>query len=197
MGSLAKNSFVDAGGSPFGNRVQDVLHDLLPRLVRQFPLLNDDLLATEVMEEAGRRIVNREGQRGAVDDLHAFAWVTLRNVARSRMHRGSMRLERASLPPEQSRAALALVPCEAASPERVERELLLDQLFAQLPMEERMLFILKRAGFSSREIAKRRRSSVAAVDTMISRAKEKLRRFINGDHSALSTYRTLARAAKR
>ena len=124
MGSLAKNSFVDAGGSPFGNRVQDVLHDLLPRLVRQFPLLNDDLLATEVMEEAARRIVNHERQHGEVDDLHAFAWVTLQNLARSRMHRGPMRLERASLPSEQSRAALALVPSEAASPERVERDLL-------------------------------------------------------------------------
>jgi RNA polymerase sigma factor (sigma-70 family) len=197
MGSLAKTWFVGAAGSPFCGRVQDVLHDLLPKLVRQFPLLNDDLLATEVMEEAARRIVNREGRRGEVDDLHAFAWVTLRNVARSRMQRGSMRVERASLSPEQSRAAQALVHSEAASPERVERELLLEQLFAQLPMEERMLFIWKRAGFSSREIARRRRSSVSAVDTMMSRAKEKLRRFMIGDNSAVSTYQTLVRAAKR
>jgi RNA polymerase sigma factor (sigma-70 family) len=197
MGSQAKSSLVDASGNAFSDRIQDVLSDLLPKLVRHFPSFKDDLMATEVLEEAARRIADHERRRGPVEKLHGFAWVTVRNVARSRMQRGSMRLQRAMLSAEESRAMLALVPSQTGSPERVEQNILLEEFFAQLPLDERMLFILKRAGFSSRQIARRRGSSVSAVDTLFCRVKEKLRKFMRLDSSVVSVPRSVVRATRR
>jgi len=53
---------------------------------------------------------------------------------------------------------------------------LLREMLGRLSREERLVCLWKKAGFSSQEIAKYQGRSVAAVDTLFSRAKQKLRR---------------------
>jgi len=92
----------DRNGALLTDRIQKVLDDLVPRLKRHFPALQDDITLTEVMEEAGRRIVLREKRGGPIEKLHGYAWVTLRSVATSRMRLGSTRLIQRTLESDAS-----------------------------------------------------------------------------------------------
>jgi hypothetical protein len=51
---------------------------------------------TQIMEEAGHRIRRRE-ERGPIDRVHGYAWVTVRSIALSRMRLGSSKLIRKRL----------------------------------------------------------------------------------------------------
>jgi DNA-directed RNA polymerase specialized sigma24 family protein len=147
----------------------------VPRLLRQFPVLKDDFLMTEVLEEAGRRVADHEREKGVLDRLRGFTWVTLRNVATSRVGRQSARLAQRTLPPEESQAALSALTAEWSSQGEIERDILFREVLTSLAPDERVVCVWKLAGFSSREIARHRRSSVAAVDALFWRVKQKLR----------------------
>ena len=167
---------LDSDGKPLAERIQRALTRLLPRLRRQFPALHDEVALTEVMEEAGRRIALREARGGPIEKLHGYAWVTVRSVATSHVRRGSIRLIQKTLESEASDARLASVPATAGSAEEIERNILLREVLDKLSPEEKLVCIWKKAGFSSREIAEHQGRSVVAVDTLFSRAKDKLRR---------------------
>ena len=184
MGSLPKHVLVDTSGHPLSDRLQGVLSDLVPTLRRRFPGLKDEVLVTHILEEAGRRLADRERRQGPIERLHGYAWVTVRSVATSMMRRSSIRLERATLGAEESLAVLATRSSETASLEQIERDILFWEIMAQLSPGERMVCLWKKAGFSSREIAQRRGTSVAAVDTLFCRLKEKIRKALRGDAAA-------------
>ena len=168
----------DRNGALLADRIQGVLDDLGPRLKRHFPALQDDITLTEVMEEAGRRIVLREKRGGPIEKLHGYAWVTLRSVATSRMRRGATRLIQRTLESNASEARLASSPAVAGTVEEIERTILLREVLAQLSPEERLICVWKKSGYSSQEIARFQGRSVAAIDTLFSRAKQKIRRFL-------------------
>lgn len=178
---------LDSDGKPLADRIQRALSRLLPRLRREFPALRDEVALTEVMEEAGRRIANREERGGPLEKLHGYAWVTLRSVATSHVRRGSIRLVQKTLEPEASHAALAAVPAASGTPEEIERAVLLREVLDRLSPEERLVCIWKKAGFSSREIAEHQGRSVVSVDTLFSRAKDKLRRALGVQGSSGAT----------
>ena len=175
MEHLRTIGLLDSNGNPLADRIQRVLDRLLPRLRRQFPALRDDVAVTEVMEEAGRRIASREERGGPIEKLHGYAWVTIRSVATSRVRRGSLRLIQNTLESEASEARLAVVPAVSGSAEQMERDIFLREVLAKLSPEERLVCVWKKAGYSSLEIAQFQGRSVAAVDTLFSRAKQKLR----------------------
>ena len=178
MESLRDLVLLDHDGSPLGVRTVRVLTRLLPRLRRQFPALQDEVALIEVLEEAGRRVESREKRGGPIERLHGYAWVTVRSVATSRMRRGATRLIQKTLESKTSQVILASVRAVNGSAEEVERDILLRELLGKLSRKERLVCVWKRAGFSSQEIAKHQKRSVAAVDTLFSRAKQKLRRFL-------------------
>ena len=64
------------------------------------------------------------------------------------------------------------------SPEQIEQDILLRELMTQLTPDESVVFTLKKAGYSSEEIARRRGSSVGAVDVLYTRVKRKIRRLV-------------------
>jgi DNA-directed RNA polymerase specialized sigma24 family protein len=171
-----KTFFVDQTGHPFSDRLQEVLRVLKPRLRRQFPSLRDDVVITEILEEAGRRIVEHERHVGAIEKLRGYAWVAVRHVATSRLRRASMRLQQQTLDSADSLSALADLPAERTSPAAIERDLLLAQVLNLVSAEERKVCIWKKCGFSSRQIAWYRGHSTEAVDTMFFRAKQKVRK---------------------
>jgi DNA-directed RNA polymerase specialized sigma24 family protein len=166
---------LDRQGRPLASHLQEVLKTLVPKLLRQFPVLKDDFLLTEVLEEAGRRVADHERKKGALDRLRGFTWVTVRNVATSRVGRQSARLSQRTLPAEESHAALSAVTAEWSSQREIERDILFREVLTSLAPDERVVCVWKVLGFSSREIARHRRSSVAAVDALVWRVKQKIR----------------------
>ena len=110
MERLRDLRLLDENGHPLNARIESALTRLVPRFRKHFPTLQDEHDLTEVLEQAGRRIANRERQTGAVESLHGYAWVTLRNVATSCVRRGSGKLAQHTLNSYESETALAELP---------------------------------------------------------------------------------------
>lgn len=179
-----KLRILDGTGQPFDTRIERVLSELVPKFRRQFPALNDEIVVTDVLEEAGRRIADREMRSGPIENLHGYAWVTLRSVAMSHMRCSSARLATATLEPKQSRAILSIVPSTIGTAQRIEEDVLFREVLTHLTPEERLVFVWKKAGFSSKEIATRRGVSVGAIDTLSCRARQRIRKLL-GVHESV------------
>jgi len=180
MEHLRTIGLLDSDGQPFHPRIERVLIQLLPRLRREFPALHDEVGLAEIMEEAGRRIRLRE-ERGPIERLHGYAWVTVRSIATSRMRLGSAKLTQKTLDSEAGNARLLVTPTSRGTVTEVEQAVLLRELLQTLSREERMICLWKKAGFSSQEIALHQRRTVVAVDTIFSRAKQKIRKALGVD----------------
>jgi RNA polymerase sigma factor (sigma-70 family) len=166
---------VDDTGQPFGPHIDDVLRSLSGRLQREFPQLRDESDVAEVMEQAGRRILDHERRHGAIGSLRAFAWVAMRNEATSRVRRGAMRIARASIAGEEAENLLTVAHASVGTPEQIEADILMAELLAQLTAEERLVCAWKRLGFSSKEIAEQQGTTVERVNTFFHRVKQKIR----------------------
>jgi len=173
-----KPDLLDRRGRPFSARIQRVLRRFLPRLRRDFPAIQDEVTQTEVLEEAGRRIVRREERSGPIERFEGYAWVAVRSVATSVMRKASSRLRQRTLGSEASEAILSIAPAQSGTREQIERDILLGQILKLLSDDEARVMIRKFGGVSSQEIATERGSSVAAVDALYSRAKQKARRIL-------------------
>jgi DNA-directed RNA polymerase specialized sigma24 family protein len=182
MEHLRTIGLLDSDGQPFHPRIERVLIQLLPRLRREFPSLQDEVGLAEIMEEAGRRIRHRE-QRGPIERLHGYAWVTIRSIATSRMRLGSTKLHQKTLDSDAGHARLLATPTSRGSVAEVEQAVLLRELLRTLSREERMICLWKKAGFSSQEIALHQRRTVVSVDTIFSRAKQKIRKALGIDEA--------------
>ncbi len=141
-------------------------------------MIRDEVVVVEVLEQAGRQIVNHEADHGTLENLYGFAWVTLRNVAISWLRRGPHLLEMATLDSAASSAMLARLPAVEGSPEAIQEDLYLRQVLKQVSPRERNIAIWKRSGFSSRWIADQLAITVSCVDTTYSRLKEKLKKLL-------------------
>lgn len=169
-------TLVDECGAPFEPRVAGVLAQMRVRLVRQFPVCRDELLAVDVLEEAGRRLLRRERRLGPIANLHGYAWVTIRSVITSRLRRGDARIVERSV---RARDLDALVSAQGSTNRagvEIERRVLLAQVLAVLTEDERRICAMKAAGYSAGEIAALVGRSAASVDTLYSRAKARARR---------------------
>ena len=175
MEHLRNLRLLDEQGKPLDSRIESVLKRLLRKFLKRFPSLRDDLIVTEVFEEAGRKIANRERETGRIERLHGYAWVTVRNTGTSRLRRGSSQLAQHTLPADDSDAALAAMPAARGTVEEIERGILMEQVMAHLSPEERLVLFLKiKAGFSSEQVARFRGTSVNAVDILFARTKRKI-----------------------
>jgi RNA polymerase sigma factor (sigma-70 family) len=178
MGRPLHFRILDERGRPLNPRIESALASLVPRLQRHFPTFLDDGALVDALEEAGRRITHREEETGPIEKLHGYAWVTLRNVATSRMRGGPGRIQQRTLDSSDAQVLLGGAPATYGTAEEIERKILLREVLESLTEEERLICVLKKAGFSSHEIATRRGSSAAAVDTLISRIKQKVRQSV-------------------
>ena len=76
MENVRNLRLVDGSGRPFDARVESALSRMLPRLRREFPSIQDEVVLWQILEEAGRRIVHRESNRGPIEKINGYAWVT-------------------------------------------------------------------------------------------------------------------------
>jgi len=173
VGSLV---LTDEHGQPMSPRVERVLLGLVPKLQTQFPSIRDDVTVVEILEEAGRKIIRREG-RGAIERLHAYAWVAVRSGATSHLRRGSGRFERRVVTSNEAEIAIDFSPTLHGGQADIERAILLRELLGRLRPRDRVICHWKIQGLSSQEIAARRGSTVAAVEKALSRALASLRVF--------------------
>jgi hypothetical protein len=85
MESPTRTHFLDQAGNPLPDRIQTVLGELPPRLRRKFLMIRDEVVLTEIMEQAGQKLLNREASNGRINKLYEFAWVTVYRVAISQL----------------------------------------------------------------------------------------------------------------
>jgi DNA-directed RNA polymerase specialized sigma24 family protein len=168
------SQLLDRQGQPLSEPIQRVLRTLVPRFRQHYPVL-DDLALTEVLEEAGQRLADRDVSRGPIASLRVYAWKTLRSVAVSRLRRSDMRVERATMGSEASDRVVTSLSSDLASADRIERDILLREVLAFVSPQERLICMLKAGGFSSRDIANRLGRSVTGVNVAFWRATRKMR----------------------
>lgn len=177
--NLGKFALLDENGQPLSSHIDCVLRDLAPRLQRDFPALKDEVTIVEVLEEAGRKIVSHERECGPIGRLHGYAWTVVDRIATSKMRRGSMRLARATLEPEDSQATLDGLQSRIGTAEQIEAEIELHQLYERMTLEEQLFCTWKRLGWSSREIAMEQGTSVERVNTFFHRLKHRIREILD------------------
>ena len=137
-------------------------------------MIRDEVVLTEIMEQAGQKLLNREARNGRIDQLYGFAWVTVYRVAISQLRRSPYLLEQPAT--DSTEKALSRLTSEQSCPASIERGVLASQVLDRLSHRERMIAIWKRSGFSSREIAEKLEISVSAVDTTFCRLRKKVQR---------------------
>ena len=197
MEHLRKLALLDGSGNQFGAHIDRVLGRLLPRLRREFPAIQDEVAQVDVLEEAGRRLVAREARGGPIEKINGYAWVAIRSVAMSRLRQGSGRLLQRTITTDASEAVLSRVTAVDGSVERIERDILLREVLAPLTRDEQRVCLWKFMGFSSLEIAQRRRCTVAAVDMLFFHAKERIRRTVSVQNSQLKPTASAATSPDR
>ena len=176
MSPARKFWILNQSGHPFSEHIDDALRRLISRLRRHLPPFCDKSSLIEILEEAGCRLERREREVGRIERLPAYAWVTLRSVAPSSLRRNAARLACASVPFDDTEAAVHARPSTSGTPEQVERAVLLAQILARLTPQQRLICDWKKAGLSSQEIAHLQGSPAAAVDAMFSRIRHKVRK---------------------
>jgi RNA polymerase sigma factor (sigma-70 family) len=177
---------LDETGRPLSPHLEDALTCLVPGLQSASPVFRDESVLTEVLEEAGRKIIHREQRSGSIENLHGYAWVTVRRLATSWLRRGPGRIAQETVGSEEGELALRAAPAPIGTPEQVEHAILLREILARLTPEERLVCLWKMAGWSSQQIAARRGTSAGVVNTLFWRAKQKVRganRRMSPDHA--------------
>ena len=169
-----------AGGQLRAERIEQALRQLLPRLRRQYPALADATMITEVIEEAKRRITRHEERAGDVAMPHHKAWRILRRVAVSRIRKCLTDPVQKTPECELSDAPSAVAPAAVSDPEQSDREILWRHALDNLSREERLVCVWRKAGFSSQEIAQHMQKPIALVDNVFTRAKQKLKKALEG-----------------
>ena len=174
MESSTRSPLLDQFGKPLPDRIQQVLEDLAAKFRRKFRTIRDEVVATEILEQAGQQIVAHEAQNGRERSLHGLAWVAVRNVAISKLRRGPHLLEQAMAGSAESSAALSRLTAVEGSPENLEDSIFLREVLDLLSPRERKIAILKKGEYSSQEIAETLGISVTLVDTTYSRLRQKV-----------------------
>lgn len=92
---------------------------------------------------------------------------------------GFVEAHQKTLDSEAGSARLLATPISRGTAAEVEHRILLGELLRMLSREERMICLWKKVGFSSQEIALHQQRTVMAIDTIFSRAKQKIRKALS------------------
>jgi hypothetical protein len=98
--------------------------------------IQDEVVLWQILEEAGRRIVHRESNRGPIEKINGYAWVTIRSVANSMLRQRSGQMLQRTLASEASGGALARTTATDGCKEQIEQNILIRELLAPLTPDE-------------------------------------------------------------
>ena len=182
MEHLRKFRLLDAKGQPLSARVDDALNRLVPRFRRRFPVFRDIVDILTIFEAVGTRIEERERLCGPIEpNLEGYAWASLKAAAYSKLRLSSARLEAECIRSDDGASILSMLHATEGSQKQIEDEICMHQVEKRLSDAEQFVLTCKKAGLSSKVIARARGSSVGAVDVLYSRAKEKIRKMMKKD----------------
>ena len=120
MESVAKDTLLDADGRPLDPRIQAVLRELVPRFRHRFLTLRDELLVTEIFEEAGRLIAENAATFNAAKNPSAYAFRILCTSALLRLRHPSSRLDRATIGSDEGQFLIESSPARDGTPQQIE-----------------------------------------------------------------------------
>jgi len=181
MEQLQKLELLDENGKPIDGRIVATLSRLVSRFRRQFPTIRDEVEIQELFERVGQRMATRERASGTLERPSGYAWAALRRIAISKLRGGSIELHRRRVEVQGGPDLVSRLQTFDGTPEQIERSILLAEIRAQLTPDEELVCASKLAGYSSEEIGRLRGSSAGAVDVVVTRLRQKLRAFVNGD----------------
>lgn len=168
-------TLLDERGKPVSENIEGTLCKLVPKFRSQFPTIQDDV-ADVLVGEAACKMAEHERTRGPIEKPFGFAWTILKNLAISTLRGASIELHRTRAETREGPDLVSRLRALDHSADQIELDIFLDEAMTCLTIPERLVYIRKRAGYTSEEIAKERGSSVGAVDVMFTRIKQKIRR---------------------
>ena len=175
MEQLRKLSLLDEDGRPVDEHIEATLSKLVPKFRHQFPTIQDDV-ADELVGEAACKMAKRERESGPLERPYGFAWKILKNLGISRLRGRSIELHRTRAETREGLDFVSRLRALDHGADQIEVDIFLDQVMKHLTIPERLVYLRKRAGYTSEEIAKERGSSVGSVDVVFTRIKQKIRR---------------------
>ena len=149
---------------------------LLPKLRRQFPSLQDEVAVTEVMEEAGRRIASREARGGpsSTPRLRVGDRAQRRDIRTCDGPATRLIQQHSGVGGQPGAHCIGLPRSTGSSRTRWNAISSCAKRLDTLSHEERWSASGRRPAFQPRR-SRRSSRSVPAVDTLFSRAKQKIR----------------------
>jgi DNA-directed RNA polymerase specialized sigma24 family protein len=171
-------TLLDQHGRPVPARIHDALLPLIPALVKWFPVLADEVLLLDTLERAARKLCRRERLSGPIAQIEVYAWVVLHRTATWRTRYRDGRLAQVLLESRVRSASLPSIPGRIGSAEQIESAVLWREVLAHLSADERRVFLLKRDGWTSEEIAQMRGGTAASVNTLFWRARRRIRELL-------------------
>ena len=168
-------ALLDEDGKPVNDHIEATLCKLVPKFRNQFPTIQEDV-ADELVGEAARKMAKHERECGLLGKPFGFAWTVLKNLGISTLRGSSIELHRIRAETREGPDLVSRLRALDHSADQIELDIFLDEAMKHLTIPERLVYIRKRAGHTSEEIAKERGSSVGAVDVMFTRIKQKIRR---------------------
>jgi RNA polymerase sigma factor (sigma-70 family) len=184
MKSRNKIPLASPDGQPLPERIQQVLHDLLPKFNRWFPMIRDEAVVTGVFERAGAHIVEKERAAGPIARLHGFAWTVLRNLMISDLRTPRMKVEMGWIGSKEGELLMTRMKTGQGDPLAIEQRLAIDQALQLVTEQDRRVIVLKMANFTSHEIARELNISKEAVDQAYFRAKRRLGKLLGREGTA-------------
>ena len=175
MEQLRRLALLDEDGKPVDDHIEATLCRLVPKFRNQFPTIQDDV-ADELVGEAARKMARRERECGPLEKPYGFAWKVLKNLGISRLRGPSIELHRTRAETREGPDLVSRLRALEHSADQIELDIFLDEVMKHLTIPERLVYMRKRAGYTSEEIAKERGSSVGSVDVVFTRIKQKIRR---------------------
>ena len=100
----------------------------------------------------------------------------LKNLGISRLRGPSIELHQTRAETREGPDLVSRLRAIDNSADQIEVDIFLDQVMRHLTIPERLVYMRKRAGYTSEEIARERGSSVGSVDVVFTRIKQKIRR---------------------
>jgi len=181
MEQLQKLELLDQDGKPMDRRIVATLRRLVSKFRRQFPTIRDEVEVQELFEHVGRGMAKREREIGTLEKPSGYAWSALQRVAISKLRGTSIEFHRRRVETQSGPELVSRLRTLDGTPEQIERNILLQEFRRQLTPDEELVYANKLAGYTSEEIGRLRGSSAAAVDVVVTRLRQKLRAFVNGN----------------
>lgn len=175
MGKLRNLGLVCPNGDEPDARLLQVLSDLTPRFNRTFPAIRDEADVERIYCEVIRRVEKCERERKKpLENLHGYAWATLKCVAVSFQRQHAMQVPLRTVSALTRKEVVTRLRAWHGSPEAIENSILLREAAERMTKLELWMFEQKARGYSSEDIAKVRGCSVNAVDKALSRARKRV-----------------------